>query len=115
MDAELASTRRQWAFAAHLLLFVGGAIVGALGLGGTWIAGVAAAGACWIASGVAAMLAGRSVMVPRSLRAMQGPDVDPEHRAAVERAGAVMGGILLILLGTITAMLGWGYLVTGGR
>lgn len=94
----------------HLVLLVGGAVVGALGIGGTWRAGVAAAGVSWIASGLLAMYAGRSALVPNTMQGIDGSKLDPERRAAVDRAGAVMGGVMLLILGGLASAFGWALL-----
>ncbi|MFW6050388.1 MAG: hypothetical protein ACODAU_04395 [Myxococcota bacterium] len=108
MDSELGERRRRRAFQVHVGLFLGGAIAGALGLGGTWRAGIAAAGVCWVAAGVLAFVARRSVLAPQALRgAADAARDDPGRRADVERAGALMGGIVLVLVGGTTAVLGF--------
>ena len=113
MDAELTTRRRRWAFGLHVVLFVGGAIAAGLGVGGTWRGGIAAAGACWVLAGLLAFVARRSAFVPTSLRAMESGAVDPAHRADVERAGSIMSGIVLLLVGGTVTALGWAWLIHG--
>ncbi|MFW5926388.1 MAG: hypothetical protein ACOCV4_09510 [Myxococcota bacterium] len=113
MDAELAARLRQWAFRLHVALFVGGAVAGALGVGGTWRAGVAAAGACWVGAGLLAFVARRSAFVPATLRAIESSARDDARRADVERAGSIMSGIVLLLVGGTTTALGWAWLIHG--
>lgn len=112
MDSE-PKRHRVVVFRVHVTLFVLGAVLGALGVGGTWRGGVAAAGVCWVVAGVLALVGRRSVLVPTALRAAQDHGPDPARRAEVERASAIMTGLVLILVGGTTTALGWAYLVSG--
>ena len=86
--------------------FVGGVVLAGAGVCGGWAPGLLPAGLLLVVAGATALLGGRSAVVPRGLRVDADLSPDPDRRAAAERAGALMSGMMLVVAGVVLTALG---------